>query len=68
MPAATPRPIVGRLHKEVLAATVADEAKARFERDGLERMTGNPQQFDVFIKEDVAPWARTLKALNIQAE
>lgn len=68
VPAGTPRAIVERLNKEVLAATAADEAKARFERDGLARMTFNPEQFDAFIKDDVAPWARTLKALNIQAE
>jgi tripartite-type tricarboxylate transporter receptor subunit TctC len=68
VPAGTPRAIVERLHKEVLAATAADEAKARFERDGLARMTLSPEQFDAFIKDDVAPWARTLKALNIQAE
>lgn len=67
-PAATPRAIVERLNQEVLAATAADEAKARFERDGLERLTFTPAQFDSFIKEDVAPWARTLKALNIQVE
>lgn len=67
-PAATPRPVVERLNKEVLAATAADEAKARFERDGLVRMTFTPGEFDAFIKEDVAPWARTLKALNIQVE
>ena len=27
-----------------------------------------PAQFDAFIKDDVAPRARTLKALNIQFE
>jgi tripartite-type tricarboxylate transporter receptor subunit TctC len=68
VPAGTPRPIVERLHKEVLAATAADEAKARFERDGLTRMTFTPGEFDAFIKDDVAPWAKTLKALNIKAE
>jgi tripartite-type tricarboxylate transporter receptor subunit TctC len=67
-PAGTPRAIVERLHKEVLAATAADEARLRFERDGLTRMTYSPEEFDAFIKEDLAPWARTLKALNIQAE
>lgn len=67
-PAATPRAVVERLNKEVLAATAADEARARFERDGLTRMTFTPAQFDAFIKDDVAPWERALKALNIQIE
>lgn len=67
-PAATPRAVVERLNKEVLAATAADEAKARFERDGLVRMTFAPAEFDAFIQQDVAPWARTLKALNISVE
>lgn len=67
-PAATPQAVVARLNKEVLAATAAEEARARFERDGLTRMTFAPEQFAAFIKDDVAPWARTLKALNIQVE
>jgi tripartite-type tricarboxylate transporter receptor subunit TctC len=68
VPAGTPRAIVERLNNEVLAATAADEAKARFERDGLTRMIFSPEQFDAFIKDDVAPWARALKVLNIHAE
>ena len=67
-PAATPQAVVARLNKEVLAATAAEEARARFERDGLTRMTFTPAQFAAFIKDDVAPWAHTLKALNIQVE
>lgn len=67
-PAATPPAVVARLNKEVLAATGADEARARFERDGLARLTLTPAEFDAFIKADVAPWAATLKALNIQVE
>ena len=67
-PAGTPRDVVERLNKEVLAASAAGEARARFERDGLTRMTYTPAQFDAFIKDDVAPWARALKALNIQVE
>jgi tripartite-type tricarboxylate transporter receptor subunit TctC len=67
-PAGTPRAVVERLNKEVLAASAAGEARARFERDGLTRMTYTPGEFDAFIKDDVAPWARALKALNIRVE
>lgn len=67
-PAATPRAVVERLSREILAASSAEEARARFERDGLQRMTFTPEAFDAFIKEDLAPWARALKALNIQLE
>jgi tripartite-type tricarboxylate transporter receptor subunit TctC len=67
-PAGTPRAVVERLNKEVLAASAAAEARARFERDGLTRMAYTPAQFDAFIKDDVAPWARALKALSIQVE
>jgi tripartite-type tricarboxylate transporter receptor subunit TctC len=67
-PAGTPRAVVERLNKEVLAASAAAEARARFERDGLTRMAYTPGEFDAFIKDDVAPWARALKALSIQVE
>jgi tripartite-type tricarboxylate transporter receptor subunit TctC len=67
-PAGTPKPIVDRLNREVLAAAASDEARARFERDGLTAMQLTPEQFAAFIREDAAPWERTLKALNIQVE
>ena len=67
-PVGTPKPIVDRLNREVLAAAASDEAKARFERDGLTAMVFTPEQFAAFIREDAAPWDRTLKALNIQVE
>jgi hypothetical protein len=31
-------------------------------------MAYTPGEFDAFIKDDVAPWARALKALSIQVE
>jgi tripartite-type tricarboxylate transporter receptor subunit TctC len=67
-PAATPRTVVERLHGEVLAATASDEARSRFQLDGLTRMAMSPAEFDAFIKADLAPWARTLKELNIRIE
>ena len=52
----------------VLAAVASEEAKTRFATDGLTPMPYTPEQFAAFIKEDAAPWERTLKALNIQPQ
>jgi tripartite-type tricarboxylate transporter receptor subunit TctC len=67
-PAGTPRAIVDRLNHAVLAAVASEEAKTRFATDGLTPMPYTPEQFAAFIKEDAAPWERTLKALNIQPQ
>ncbi len=67
-PAGTPRAIVDRLNHAVLAAVASEEAKTRFATDGLTPMPYTPEQFAAFIKEDAAPWERTLKALKIQPQ
>lgn len=67
-PAGTPRPIVERLNREVRAALGTDELKARMAADGFVPMPFSPEQFGAFIREDLAPWERTIRALNLTVE
>jgi tripartite-type tricarboxylate transporter receptor subunit TctC len=53
-PAKTPRDIVNRLHDEVAKALATPEVKERFLKLGADAWTLKPEQFDAYIKEEIA--------------
>ena len=67
-PARTPSAILDKLHREVLKAMSADDVKARFAELGAEPAVGSREEFNEFLKAEVAQWSRIVKQANIQAE
>lgn len=67
-PAKTPRDIVNRLHEEVLKALAAPEVKERFAKLGADAWTLKPEQFDTYIKAEIASNAVLVKAAGLQAQ
>jgi tripartite-type tricarboxylate transporter receptor subunit TctC len=67
-PAGTPRPIVRRLHQDLLKVVSAPEVKAALAREGLEQDVGTPEDFAAYIKAETALWAKVIKDANITAE
>ena len=53
-PAKTPREIVNRLHDEVVKALASPEVKERFLKLGADAWTLKPEQFDAYIKDEIA--------------
>lgn len=67
-PAATPRPVIERLHG-TLAKMFADAAiREKFEAQGCEIVAGSPEDLGRVLREDQAKWARIVKAKNITVE
>lgn len=66
VPAKTPRDIVNRLHAEVVKALALPEVKERFEKLGADAWTMTPEQFDAYIKTEVANNATLVKAAGLQ--
>ena len=66
-PAKTPRDIVTRLNEEVLKALQAPEVKERLAKLGAEPLPMSPEQFDAYIREELAANARIVKAAGIKA-
>ena len=64
-PAKTPRDIVNRLHDEVLKALATPEVKARFANLGADAWTLKPEQFDAYLKDEVASNAKLVKAAGL---
>jgi tripartite-type tricarboxylate transporter receptor subunit TctC len=67
-PAKTPRPIVERLHKEVVAALKAPDIRAQLEAQAVDAVGNTPDEFAKIIREDVAKWAGVLKQAGIHPD
>jgi len=67
-PAATPKPVIERLHA-ALEKIFADPAmRERFEAQGCEIAAGTPEDLGRVLREDQAKWARIVRAKNITVE
>lgn len=67
-PAKTPRPVIERLHAEVLKALATPEVKERFAKLGADTWTLKPEQFDAYIKDEIASNASVVKAAGLMAQ
>lgn len=65
-PGKTPRDIVNRLHDEVIKALNTPEVKERFAALGADAWTLSPEQFDVYIKDEIKSNAVLVKAAGLQ--
>lgn len=66
-PAKTPRDIITRLNEEVLKALQAPEVRERLAKLGAEPLPMSPEQFDAYIRDELAANARIVKAAGIKA-
>jgi tripartite-type tricarboxylate transporter receptor subunit TctC len=67
-PAKTPRDIVNRLNDELVKALASPEVKERFARLGADAWTLKPEQFDAYIKDEIASNAKLVKQAGLQTQ
>ena len=67
-PAATPRPIVERLHAEIAKVAAGDETRQWFERSGSEAGIQSPQEFTDFIRLEYARLGQLIRDAGVRAE
>lgn len=65
--AGTPRPVVDKLNREIVAALAAGELNDRLTAIGFDVFTGTPEEFARFMHNDMARAARVIKAAGIKA-
>jgi tripartite-type tricarboxylate transporter receptor subunit TctC len=65
VPAKTPRDIVNRLNAEVIKALALPEVKERFTTLGADAWTTTPEQFDTYIKAEIASNVPLVKAAGL---
>ncbi|MBE9606483.1 tripartite tricarboxylate transporter substrate binding protein [Acetobacteraceae bacterium H6797] len=67
-PAATPRPIVERLNREVRAALQTADIKARYNELGITPADYTPEAFADFVAAETKRWGDVARRANIRAE
>jgi tripartite-type tricarboxylate transporter receptor subunit TctC len=65
-PAKTPRPVIMKINKEVVAALSTPEARNALLAQGAQAVPGTPEQFDAHVKREIAKWRDVIKAAGIQ--
>ena len=65
VPAKTPREIVQRLNAEVVKALARPDVRERFQQLGADAWTTTPEQFDAYIRAEVASNATLVKAAGL---
>ena len=68
VPSATPKEIVGLLHREIVASLRTPDVKARFDELAFDVVANTPEQFAAQIKSEIARWQKVISAAGIKAE
>ncbi len=67
-PAGTPRPVLERLNTEIRKVLDAADVKETWGKQGAMPMGMTIEQFDKFLREDIAKWASVVKTTGMKVE
>ena len=68
VPAATPRNIVRKINADVVALIKQPQFRARMAELGLDPVGSTPEEFDAYIRTEIAKWAPVVKASGAKAD
>jgi tripartite-type tricarboxylate transporter receptor subunit TctC len=60
-PASMPKPLVARLHEELVKILNQPDVRGRIESDGSEPVGSSPEEFRRFMRADMDKWAKLVK-------
>jgi tripartite-type tricarboxylate transporter receptor subunit TctC len=66
--AGTPPEVVQRLNTEMVKILNSADVKDRFAKVGVDVVAGTPEQFSVFLRSEVARWAKVVNDAGIKAD
>jgi tripartite-type tricarboxylate transporter receptor subunit TctC len=67
-PPRTPRAVIAALNNALRQSLEEPETRARFAASGLDPLPGSPEEFARLIRNEVAKWAKVVRAAGIRAE
>jgi tripartite-type tricarboxylate transporter receptor subunit TctC len=67
-PRGTPRPVIERLHREIVKAVQRPDVASRLALDGTEGIASTPEEFAAFLKSEREQWAKVAKVANIRGD
>jgi tripartite-type tricarboxylate transporter receptor subunit TctC len=67
-PAKTPRPIIDRLHAELVKTLNSPDIRERLKGLGADPVGNTPEQYTAFIQNDIVKWTKVIRAAGIKGE
>jgi len=67
-PAGTPKPIIDRLNAEITKVTGRAEVKEAWGKQGATALSMTPEQFDKYLRDDIAKWAKVIAQAGIKLD
>jgi tripartite-type tricarboxylate transporter receptor subunit TctC len=68
VPAATPKEIVARLHREAARAVDAHDVRDRLATMGVDAVGTTPEEASAYLKSEIAKYAKVVKAIGLKLE
>ena len=65
-PAGTPRPVIDRLHGEILKALQKQDLKSRMIAMGTDVSGMGPDDFSAYVRKEIPKWANLVKAAGVK--
>ncbi len=66
VPAGTPRPIIDKLHDAVVRTLKIPEVKKRLAEQGADPVGSTPEEYEAFVRSEIAKWLKVVKEAGIQ--
>jgi tripartite-type tricarboxylate transporter receptor subunit TctC len=67
-PAGTPKPVIDRLNAEIVKVLNAGDVKKNWGEQGAVPIPMTPEQFDKYLREDIAKWAGVVKSTGMKVD
>ncbi len=67
-PAKTPKPLVDRLHNEILRALKSPDLQARFKDLGADIIGNSQEQATAYVQNEISKWGKVIKAAGLKGE
>jgi tripartite-type tricarboxylate transporter receptor subunit TctC len=67
-PAKTPRPVLDRLHAELIKTLNSPDIRERLQGLGADPVGNTPEQYTAFMQNEIAKWGKVIKAAGIKGE
>jgi tripartite-type tricarboxylate transporter receptor subunit TctC len=67
-PARTPPELIARLNREIVNVLGANEVKEQLRAQGLDTLPSTPDQFAIFVRDEIAKWAKVIKVSGAKAD
>jgi tripartite-type tricarboxylate transporter receptor subunit TctC len=67
-PAATPKPVIARLHREMQTIGAMQETKQRLDAVGIESVSASPEQFAALVRSDLPRMVKLVRDAGIKPD